>query len=298
MEIEHRHDRQFEELNQSFSELSDDISISYEFFPPKTEEMTKTLWNSIDKLKILHPSFVSVTYGANASTRDRTHKVVKDIQSKTGITAAPHLTCVGASKDELREIAKDYWDNGIRNIVALRGDLPDPTVKPEMYAVDLVKLLKEVADFKIYVAAYPEVHPEAVSAEADLDNLKAKFDAGADQAITQFFFDVEAFLRFRDRCAAKGIKGEIIPGILPVSNYKTLLKMSKFTNVKIPKWLDQRFRGIEDSDTVTRQLIGASIAIDMVRVLRTEGVKDFHFYTLNRAELTFAICHILKRGIY
>lgn len=211
MEIEHRHARQFEELNQSFSELSDDISISYEFFPPKTEEMTKTLWNSIDKLKILHPSFVSVTYGANASTRDRTHKVVKDIQSKTGITAAPHLTCVGASKDELREIAKDYWDNGIRNIVALRGDLPDPTVKPEMYAVDLVKLLKEVADFKIYVAAYPEVHPEAVSAEADLDNLKAKFDAGADQAITQFFFDVEAFLRFRDRCAAKGIKGEIIP---------------------------------------------------------------------------------------
>lgn len=171
-------------------------------------------------------------------------------------------------------------------------------MKPEMYAVDLVKLLKEVADFKIYVAAYPEVHPEAVSAEADLDNLKAKFDAGADQAITQFFFDVEAFLRFRDRCAAKGIKGEIIPGILPVSNYKTLLKMSKFTNVKIPKWLDQRFRGIEDSDTVTRQLIGASIAIDMVRVLRTEGVKDFHFYTLNRAELTFAICHILKRGIY
>ena len=285
--------RQVEALNQNLAELSGDINVSFEFFPPATESMEKTLWNSIERLSKLKPSFVSVTYGANSGTRDRTHSIIKDIKERTGLVAAPHLTCVDATRDELRAIAKDYWDNGIRNIVALRGDLPAGAGKPEMYANDLVALLKEVADFDISVAAYPEVHPEAKSAQADLLHLKRKIDAGANRAITQFFFDVESYLRFRDRCAAIGIEAEIVPGILPVSNYKNLLKFAGFTNVKIPQWLHQRFEGIADDDQMTRNMVGASIAIDMARVLSREGVKDFHFYTLNRSELTYAICHTL-----
>jgi methylenetetrahydrofolate reductase (NADPH) len=285
--------RQVEALNQNLAELNGDINVSFEFFPPATENMELTLWNSIERLSKLKPKFVSVTYGANSGTRDRTHSIIKDIKERTGLIAAPHLTCVDASRDELRTIAQDYWDNGIRNIVALRGDLPAGAGKPEMYADDLVALLKEVADFDISVAAYPEVHPEAKSAQADLLHLKRKIDAGANRAITQFFFDVESYLRFRDRCAAIGIEAEIVPGILPVSNYKNLLKFAGFTNVKIPQWLHQRFEGIADDDQMTRNMVGASIAIDMARVLSREGVKDFHFYTLNRSELTYAICHTL-----
>ena len=285
--------RQVEALNQNLAELNGDINVSFEFFPPATESMELTLWNSIERLSKLKPKFVSVTYGANSGTRDRTHSIIKDIKERTGLIAAPHLTCVDATRDELRTIAKDYWDNGIRNIVALRGDLPAGAGKPVMYADDLVALLKEVADFDISVAAYPEVHPEAKSAQADLLHLKRKIDAGANRAITQFFFDVESYLRFRDRCAAIGIEAEIVPGILPVSNYKNLLKFAGFTNVKIPQWLHQRFEGIADDDQMTRNMVGASIAIDMARVLSREGVKDFHFYTLNRSELTYAICHTL-----
>jgi methylenetetrahydrofolate reductase (NADPH) len=285
--------RQVEALNQNLAELNGDINVSFEFFPPATESMELTLWNSIERLSKLKPKFVSVTYGANSGTRDRTHSIIKDIKERTGLIAAPHLTCVDATRDELRAIAKDYWDNGIRNIVALRGDLPAGAGKPEMYADDLVALLKEVADFDISVAAYPEVHPEAKSAQADLLHLKRKIDAGANRAITQFFFDVESYLRFRDRCAAIGIEAEIVPGILPVSNYKNLLKFAGFTNVKIPQWLHQRFEGIADDDQMTRNMVGASVAIDMARVLSREGVKDFHFYTLNRSELTYAICHTL-----
>jgi methylenetetrahydrofolate reductase (NADPH) len=285
--------RQVEALNQNLAELNGDINVSFEFFPPATESMELTLWNSIERLSKLKPKFVSVTYGANSGTRDRTHSIIKDIKERTGLIAAPHLTCVDATRDELRTIAKDYWDNGIRNIVALRGDLPAGAGKPEMYANDLVALLKEVADFDISVAAYPEVHPEAKSAQADLLHLKRKIDAGANRAITQFFFDVESYLRFRDRCAAIGIEAEVVPGILPVSNYKNLLKFAGFTNVKIPQWLHQRFEGIADDDQMTRNMVGASIAIDMARVLSREGVKDFHFYTLNRSELTYAICHTL-----
>ncbi len=285
--------RQVEALNQNLAELNGDINVSFEFFPPATESMELTLWNSIERLSKLKPKFVSVTYGANSGTRDRTHSIIKDIKERTGLIAAPHLTCVDATRDELRAIAKDYWDNGIRNIVALRGDLPAGAGKPEMYADDLVALLKEVADFDISVAAYPEVHPEAKSAQADLLHLKRKIDAGANRAITQFFFDVESYLRFRDRCAAIGIEAEIVPGILPVSNYKNLLKFAGFTNVKIPQWLHQRFEGIADDDQMTRNMVGASIAIDMARVLSREGVKDFHFYTLNRAEMSYAICHTL-----
>ena len=284
--------RHVEALNQSLAELNGDINVSFEFFPPNSEQMEQTLWHSIERLKTLAPKFVSVTYGANSGTRDRTHKVIKDIQDKTGLVAAPHLTCIDASRDELRGIARDYWNNGIRQIVALRGDLPQGMEKPDMYAADLVSLLKEEADFDISVAAYPEVHPEAKSAQADLLNLKRKVEAGANRAITQFFFDVESYLRFRDRCVTIGIDVEIVPGILPVSNYQTLIKFAGFSNVKIPGWMHQRFQGLEE-DQNTRNLVGASIAIDQVRVLSREGVKDFHFYTLNRSELTYAICHTL-----
>ena len=284
--------RQVEALNQNLAELSGDINVSFEFFPPATESMEQTLWNSIERLSKLKPKFVSVTYGANSGTRDRTHSIIKDIKERTGLVAAPHLTCVDATRDELRTIAQDYWDNGIRNIVALRGDLPAGAGKPEMYADDLVALLKEVADFDISVAAYPEVHPEAKSAQADLLNLKRKVDAGANRAITQFFFDVESYLRFRDRCVSAGIDVEIIPGILPVSNFKQAKKFADMTNVRIPAWMSTMFDGLDD-DAETRKLVGANIAMDMVKILSREGVKDFHFYTLNRAEMSYAICHTL-----
>ncbi|ELX8379914.1 methylenetetrahydrofolate reductase [Providencia vermicola] len=286
------HANQREALNQSLAELDGQINVSFEFFPPRTEEMEQTLWKSIDRLKNLKPKFVSVTYGANSGERDRTHSIIKDIKDKTGLIAAPHLTCIDASREELKEIARDYWNNGIRQIVALRGDLPDNSRKPDMYAADLVELLKTEADFDISVAAYPEVHPEAKSAQADLISLKKKIDAGANRAITQFFFDVESYLRFRDRCVATGIDVEIVPGILPVSNFRQLERFAKLTNVRIPSWMNKMFEGL-DNDPESRNLVGASIAMDMVKILSREGVKDFHFYTLNRSELTYAICHTL-----
>ncbi|QXB05967.1 methylenetetrahydrofolate reductase [Providencia rettgeri] len=286
------HANQREALNQNLAELDGQINVSFEFFPPRSEEMEQTLWKSIDRLKNLKPKFVSVTYGANSGERDRTHSIIKDIKDKTGLIAAPHLTCIDASPDELKAIARDYWNNGIRHIVALRGDLPDNSRKPDMYAVDLVELLKGEADFDISVAAYPEVHPEAKSAQADLISLKKKIDAGANRAITQFFFDVESYLRFRDRCVATGIDVEIVPGILPVSNFRQLERFAKLTNVRIPAWMSKMYEGL-DNDPESRNLVGAPIAMDMVKILSREGVKDFHFYTLNRSELTYAICHTL-----
>ncbi|HFV8183743.1 TPA: methylenetetrahydrofolate reductase [Escherichia coli] len=286
------HASQRDALNQSLAEVQGQINVSFEFFPPRTSEMEQTLWNSIDRLSSLKPKFVSVTYGANSGERDRTHSIIKGIKDRTGLEAAPHLTCIDATPDELRTIARDYWNKGIRHIVALRGDLPPGSGKPEMYASDLVTLLKEVADFDISVAAYPEVHPEAKSAQADLLNLKRKVDAGANRAITQFFFDVESYLRFRDRCVSAGIDVEIIPGILPVSNFKQAKKFADMTNVRIPAWMAQMFDGLDD-DAETRKLVGANIAMDMVKILSREGVKDFHFYTLNRAEMSYAICHTL-----
>ncbi|WP_113465336.1 methylenetetrahydrofolate reductase [Escherichia coli] len=286
------HASQRDALNQSLAEVQGQINVSFEFFPPRTSEMEQTLWNSIDRLSSLKPKFVSVTYGANSGERDRTHSIIKGIKDRTGLEAAPHLTCIDATPDGLRTIARDYWNNGIRHIVALRGDLPPGSGKPEMYASDLVTLLKEVADFDISVAAYPEVHPEAKSAQADLLNLKRKVDAGANRAITQFFFDVESYLRFRDRCVSAGIDVEIIPGILPVSNFKQAKKFADMTNVRIPAWMAQMFDGLDD-DAETRKLVGANIAMDMVKILSREGVKDFHFYTLNRAEMSYAICHTL-----
>ena len=284
--------REIDILNQNISDLNGKINVSFEFFPPKNEKMENLLWDSIHRLKVLKPKFVSVTYGANSGERDRTHSVVKRIQGETGIIAAPHLTGIDATPEELKVIAKDYWDNGIRHIVALRGDEPPGYSKKPFYASDLVKLLKEVADFDISVAAYPEVHPEAKSAQADLIYLKQKVEAGANRAITQFFFDIDSYLRFRDRCVSVGIDVEIIPGILPVTNFKQLEKMAKVTNVKIPSWMQKMYQGLEDDQT-TRNLVAASIAMDMVKILSKEGVKDFHFYTLNRSELTYAICHTL-----
>ncbi|HHH0528822.1 TPA: methylenetetrahydrofolate reductase [Yersinia enterocolitica] len=286
------HANQREALNQSLAELQGQINVSFEFFPPRTSEMEDTLWSSIDRLSTLKPKFVSVTYGANSGERDRTHSIIKGIKERTGLEAAPHLTCVDASLTQLREIATDYWNSGIRHIVALRGDLPPDSGKPEMYASDLVGLLKDVGDFDISVAAYPEVHPEAKSAQADLINLKRKIDAGANRAITQFFFDVESYLRFRDRCVATGIDVEIVPGILPVSNFKQLQRFATMTNVRVPNWMTTIFEGL-DNDPETRKMVGASVAMDMVKILSREGVKDFHFYTLNRAELSYAICHTL-----
>ncbi len=279
-------------LNQSLSELKG-IDVSFEFFPPRTELMEQTLWKSVERLAPLKPSYMSVTYGANSGERDRTHDVVKRIQTETGIQAVPHLTCVDATREELIEIAKDYWKNGIRKIVALRGDLPCGVEKPQSYASDLVALLKEVADFEIAVAAYPEKHPEAPNSQFDLLNLKRKADAGATEAISQFFFDAEVFLRFRDRAAATGIDLDIVPGILPVTNYQTLQRFASFTNVHVPQWLHKMYDDLDKDDQTTRNLMGANIAMDMVKVLAKEGVRKFHFYTLNRSELSYAICHML-----
>ncbi|ALS97200.1 methylenetetrahydrofolate reductase [Lacimicrobium alkaliphilum] len=279
-------------LNNSLSELRN-IDVSFEFFPPKTEQMERTLWNSVERLAPLKPAYMSVTYGANSGERDRTHEVVKRIQAETGVAAAPHLTCVDASREELIQIAKDYWAADIKKIVALRGDLPPGVAQTELYAADLVALLKDVADFDIAVAAYPEIHPEAPNGQFDLLNLKRKAEAGATSAITQFFFDAEVFLRFRDRAAAAGIDMEIIPGILPVTNYKTLVKFAGMTNVHVPQWLHKMYEGLDEADQTTRNLLGASIAMDMTRILAKEGVRNFHFYTLNRCELSYAICHML-----
>lgn len=253
--------------------------------------MEQTLWNSIDRLSSLKPKFVSVTYGANSGERDRTHSIIKGIKDRTGLEAAPHLTCIDATPDELRTIARDYWNNGIRHIVALRGDLPPGSGKPEMYASDR-DAIKRSGRFRYLRGGVSGSSPGSKSAQADLLNLKRKVDAGANRAITQFFFDVESYLRFRDRCVSAGIDVEIIPGILPVSNFKQAKKFADMTNVRIPAWMAQMFDGLDD-DAETRKLVGANIAMDMVKILSREGVKDFHFYTLNRAEMSYAICHTL-----
>ncbi|NNC78209.1 MAG: methylenetetrahydrofolate reductase [Woeseiaceae bacterium] len=274
------------------------INVSFEFFPPNTDKMNDTLWHSITRLAPLSPQFVSVTYGADGSTRERTHATVARISDETSLTAAPHLTCVGASCAEIDDIAREYWDMGVRHLVALRGDPPKDsgTYVPHRdgyaYAADLVEGLKKVGDFDISVAAYPEVHPEATNALADLDNLRRKLDAGATRAITQFFFNVDCFLRFRDLCAAAGIESSIVPGILPITRFPQLTRFAKQCGASVPDWLEDRFAGLDD-DAETRQMIAASVAIEQARRLQSEGIHEFHFYTLNRAELTYAICHAL-----
>jgi methylenetetrahydrofolate reductase (NADPH) len=272
--------------------------VSFEFFPPSDPTNEARLWATVERLSPLAPQFVSVTYGADGSTRDRTHHIVTELHAQRGLRVAPHLTCIGATRESIRETARAYWDAGIRHIVALRGDPPDgegvytPFPEGYGYAAHLVAGLKSVAGFQISVAAYPEVHPAAPNAQFDLVNLKRKIDAGADRAITQFFFETDTYLRFRDRCAAVGIDVSIVPGILPITQFPQVLKFAARCGATIPSWLVHRFDGLEH-DPDTRRLISAAVAIEQVHRLEREGVHEFHFYTLNRAELSYAICHAL-----
>ena len=274
------------------------VEVSFEFFPPKTPKSEESLWRSVERLAPLRPRFMSVTYGADGSTRDRTHRVIHKLLEETTLTCAPHLTCVGASRDEIQAIARQYWDDGVRHIVALRGDPPQGSERYEPYpggfdyAVDLVAGLKQIGDFDVSVAAYPEVHPDAPSGQFDLEYLKRKIDAGASRAITQFFFETDTFLRFRDRCADIGISVSIVPGILPITRFPQLLSFAKMCGATVPDWLHQRFDGLDD-DPETRQMIAANLAIEQVQKLQQHGVNEFHFYTLNRSELTYAICYSL-----
>jgi len=285
----------FHELRELYAAKAPDVS--FEFFPPKSEEAEAKLWTVIRTLEPLKPRFVSVTYGAGGTTRERTHSTVKRIKNETGMQAAAHLTCVGASKSEIKEIAQSYWDAGVRHIVALRGDAPPNetyTPHPEGYAYadTLVKGLREIGDFEISVAAYPETHPEARSTQADIEHLQRKIDAGATRAITQFFFDVDVYLDFLERAQKAGIKAEIVPGILPVTNFGQLTKFASMCGASVPDWLGRLFDGLDEKPE-QRNLIAAMVAAEQCRMLMLSGIDKFHFYTLNRAELTHAICHIL-----
>ena len=281
-----------------FADLSGDAQVSFEFFPPKTEKMEEILWESVQTLAPLCPRFVSVTYGAGGSTRERTHATVARIQRETPLAAAAHLTCVEASKTEIDEVAEEYWAAGVRHIVALRGDPPVQGAKfvphPDGYqnAAELVAGLKKLRPFEISVAAYPEVHPDAGTAQADLDNLKRKLDAGATRAITQFFFTPECFFRFRDATQKAGIDAELVPGIMPVSNFSSVLRMAGLCGTEVPSWMGRLFEGLDDMPAA-RQLVAATLAAELCRKLYAGGVRHFHFYTLNRAELSYAICHLL-----
>ncbi|MBT3400514.1 MAG: methylenetetrahydrofolate reductase [NAD(P)H] [Rhodospirillaceae bacterium] len=274
------------------------LSVSFEFFPPKTPEMEVSLWNTVCDLAPINPSFISVTYGAGGSTRERTHATVSRIVNEAGLTAAAHLTCVDATRAEIESVARDYWAAGVRHIVALRGDPPEgetgyiPHPDGYAYAADLVAGLQTVAPFEISVAAYPETHPEAPSADFDIDNLKRKADAGAARAITQFFFDNGAFLRFRDRVAAAGIDIPLIPGIMPVGNFKSMMRFSAMCGASVPNWLAEAYDGLDD-DPAGRVEVGTRIASEQCLELRDHGIDDFHFYTLNRADMTHAICRNL-----
>lgn len=272
--------------------------VSFEFFPPNTPEMEHTLWQSVKRLEPLQPHFVSVTYGAGGGTRERTHNLVTRILKETQLVPAAHLTCVGASRDDVDQVAQDYWQAGVRHIVALRGDPPKGADRfeahPQGYgnAAELVAGLKRIADFEISVAAYPEVHTEAVSPRADLDFLKRKVDAGATRAITQLFFNVDVYLEWLDRARKAGISVPIVPGIMPITNFKGAVRFAEGCGATIPDWMTHLFEGL-DKDPETRKLLGATIAAEQCRRLQDAGINEFHFYTLNRADLTYAICHIL-----
>lgn len=279
------------------------IDVSFEFFPPKTPEMEAVLWQSIQKLEPLSPHFVSVTYGAGGTTRERTHRTIQRMLNETKLKPAAHFTCVNATQEEIRETVQGYWDMGVRHIVALRGDPPAgagtyaPTPGGYAYAADLVKGLKSIADFEISVAAYPETHPEAQSPEKDIDYLKAKIDAGATRAITQFFFDPDTYFRFLDKARKAGITVPIVPGILPVHSFPQMVKFAAMCGAMVPAWLSDLLSGLND-DPETHKLISALIAAEQCRLLAEGGVTQFHFYTLNRADLTYAVCHLLgiRRG--
>ncbi len=280
------------------------LEVSFEFSPPRTPEAEESLWQAIRRLEPLHPSFVSVTYGAGGSTRERTHRTVKRILEETRLTPAAHLTCVGASREEVDEVVRDYWRAGVRHIVALRGDPPgqiggayQPRADGYNNATELARAIRAIAPFEISVGLYPQVHPESPSIEHDIEVLKAKIDAGATRAITQFFFDVDAFLRFRDKADAAGVRIPILPGIMPVSNFRGLQRMAGPCGIALPAWLGTLFEGL-DEDADTRRLIACSVAAEMCAKLEEEGFRAFHFYTLNRADLVYAICRVLGvRGV-
>ncbi len=272
-------------------------ALSFEFFPPRTEALETQLWSCIRRLEPLAPRFVSVTYGAGGSTQERTHQTITRIAAETNLVPAAHLTCVAASRGEVDDVARRYYDAGVRHIVALRGDVPGggayaPHPDGYAYASDLVAGLRRIADFEISVAAYAETHPDALSPEADLDNLKRKLDAGATRAITNYFFETDTYLRFLDRCLAAGITAPIVPGIMPVSNFAQAVKFSAMCGATVPAWMGHMFEGTED-DAETRRMVGAVVAAEQVRILRANGIDQFHFYTLNRPDLTYAISHIL-----
>ncbi|MCZ8122015.1 MAG: methylenetetrahydrofolate reductase [NAD(P)H] [Magnetospirillum sp.] len=274
------------------------LKISFEFFPPKNEEMEKTLWASVERLAPLAPRFVSVTYGAGGTTRERTHATVKRLVQETKLKPAAHLTCVSATRAEIDAVVRGYWEAGVRHIVALRGDPPAGAAKYEphpggyAYANDLIAGIRKLGDFEISVGAYPEKHPDSPDPDKDIDYLKAKLDAGATRAITQYFFDTDVFLRYRDKVAARGISAEIVPGILPVTNFAQVVKFSKMCGASVPSWLAKLFEGL-DGDPDTRRLVAAMVAAEQCRRLQEHGVDAFHFYTLNRADLAYSICHIL-----
>ena len=275
------------------------LSISFEFSPPKTPEREESLWACIRRLEPLNPGFVSVTYGAGGSTRDRTHRTVLRILDETPLKAAAHLTCVNASRDEVDEVIQSYWDGGIRHIVALRGDPPgsiggvyEPRADGYANATELTAAITRIAPFEVSVSLYPQKHPESASLAHDIDVLKAKVDAGATRAITQFFFDMDGFLRFVDQVRKAGVTIPIVPGIMPVTNYKGLVKMAVPIGIELPGWLGNLFDGL-DKDAETRRLIACSVAAEMCAKLEEEGFSDFHFYTLNRADLVYAICRVL-----
>lgn len=287
--------------------MSNPVAVSFEFFPPGDEAAAGQLWSAVERLAPLRPRFVSVTYGADGSTRERTHACVMRILRDTDLCVAPHLTCIGASREQIRAIAQDYWRHGVRHMVALRGDAPpgeappgeatpgaryEPRADGFAYAADLVAGLKATAPFELTVAAYPEGHPETRTIEADLENLRRKVEAGAGRAITQFFFDTDRYLRYRDRCASSGIRVSIVPGILPITRFPQMLRFAERCGTSVPDWLRRRFDGL-DEDAETRRMIAAHVAIEQVQCLQRHGVEEFHFYTLNRAELTYAICHAL-----
>ena len=281
-----------------YADVGGDLEVSFEFFPPRSEKMEAQLWDAVRTLEPLGPRFVSVTYGASGSTRERTHATVARIQRETAMAAAAHLTCVEATKAEIDAIAEEYWAAGVRHIVALRGDPPTAGARyashPGGYenAADLVAGLKRLHPFEVSVSAYPECHPDSEDATADLDNLKRKLGAGANRAITQFFFEPETFFRYRDQLAAAGVDAEIVPGIMPVMNFASVQRMSAMCGTAVPAWMARLFEGL-DEHPAARQLVAATVAAELSRRLYAGGCKQLHFYTLNRAELAYAICHLL-----
>ena len=283
----------------NFNSNGTGLTISFEFFPPKNQKMEDALWQSISRLSSLSPTFVSVTYGAGGSTRERTHSTVSRIVKETELKPAAHLTCVSATKDEVNDVIRSYWEAGVRHIVALRGDPPEgigtkytPHEGGYEGSVELISGIKSIADFEVSVSAYPEKHPESLSLEADIDLLKAKVEVGANRAITQFFFDNDHYFRYLDAVRARGIDIPITPGIIPIHSFKQIVKFAKQCGTEVPDWLAYRFEGLDD-DPETRKLISATVVAEQVNQLVKQGVKDFHFYTLNRADLVYAICHLL-----